>query len=100
MLQLTGDKLESYKKMKLLSMKLNDQIPTELKCPLTGNLFFDPVMTSDGSVFERKAIELWYLSKSENPVSEKPVQDKNLVPNIVFRQLANTFFENNKDLLK
>ena len=100
MLQLSGDKLESYKNTLKLSNKLKGEIPTELTCPLTGDLFFDPVMTSDGSVFERKAIELWFLSKNTNPLTDKTVDSKDLVPNIVFRQLANTFLDNNKDALK
>jgi len=93
---LSGDKLETYKKFKKLSLKLKGQIPKEIMCPLTEELFFDPVMTSDGTVFERKAIEIWLQTKNTNPITDSILTDKNLIPNIVMRQLSNTFYDKNK----
>ena len=100
MLELNNEKLEAYKNSKKLSAKLKGKIPKEIICPLTGELFFDPVMTADGSVFERKAIEIWFQTKKVNPVTGNTMENINLVPNMVIRQIANNFLDNYKDELK
>lgn len=46
---------------------LND-VATELRCPTTQELPFDPVMAEDGRIYERKAILQWFSSK-RNPTS-------------------------------
>ena len=46
---------------------LND-VATELRCPITQELPFDPVMAEDGRIYERKAILQWFSGK-RNPTS-------------------------------
>ena len=46
---------------------LND-VATKLRCPITQELPFDPVMAEDGRIYERKAILQWFSSK-RNPTS-------------------------------
>lgn len=41
---------------------------------------FDPVMTSTGVVFEREAIEKWFLTHDSLPDSEAKVNSKALTP--------------------
>ena len=39
--------------------------PTELCCPITHELYTDPVNASDGETYERSAIERWIKGKTE-----------------------------------
>ena len=37
------------------------EIPTELLCPISGELMEDPVLTADNFTYERRNIERWYV---------------------------------------
>ena len=41
--------------------------PKDLLCPLTLDLFEDPVVAVDGHTYERAAIEKWFQSKTTSP---------------------------------
>ena len=43
-------------------------VAAELRCPITQDLPFDPVMAEDGKIYERKAILEWF-SKKDRPTS-------------------------------
>jgi len=43
------------------------------KCPITQQLLVDPVVAEDGHVYERRALELWLLTKKTSPVTNKPM---------------------------
>lgn len=40
-----------------------------LSCPITHQLFTDPVMASDGFLYERTPIERWFLAKGTSPLT-------------------------------
>lgn len=54
-------------------------IPAEFLCPITKQVMADPVMTADGTVFERVAIETWMASHVQNPLTGCPVGSKVVV---------------------
>nr|XP_006817456.1 PREDICTED: uncharacterized protein LOC100368888 [Saccoglossus kowalevskii] len=57
-----------------------EPLPSHLICPLTKELFVDPVVTPYGHVYERHAIED-HLSKSNyDPMAKKPLQRGQLKP--------------------
>ncbi|KAL2421897.1 hypothetical protein ABEF95_001684 [Exophiala dermatitidis] len=62
------------------STELEDvcDIPHEYLCPITRVLFEDPVVTTDGTIFERKAIERWYRISQSSPLTGLPVADTEL----------------------
>ena len=39
-----------------------------LTCPITHQLFADPVMASDGFLYERSAIERWFAARRTSPL--------------------------------
>jgi len=108
--QNSKDVVEEYKKKEEISeekKKFNDQakdmkqlfkddIPNELICPITEEIFFDPVMTSDGQTYERKAIEIWLRDHDTSPISNSKLPNKNLIPNFVIKKLVNVFFNKKK----
>ena len=56
-------------------------VAAELRCPITQELPFDPVMAEDGKIYERKAILEWF-SKKDRPTSPSTgaVIGKKLLP--------------------
>lgn len=57
------------------------KIPTDLLCPLTKQLFVEPVIAGDGQTYERAAIEEWLKTHGTSPGTKDP--------------LSPTFFPNN-----
>jgi len=52
----------------------------ELMCPITQTIMIDPVFTSNGHTYERKAIERWLKKKLTDPLTNEAVSDT-LIPN-------------------
>mmetsp|Transcript_40165 Transcript_40165/g.63763 ORF Transcript_40165/g.63763 Transcript_40165/m.63763 type:complete len:734 (-) Transcript_40165:217-2418(-) len=48
-------------------------IPTRALCELTGALMTDPVMTPEGNVYERAALEDWMVVSASNPKTGQPL---------------------------
>jgi hypothetical protein len=58
-------------------------------------MFEDPVSTSDGHTYEKKAIEAWLQNHSTSPVTGLPLADKCLKPNFALRMALQSY----KDVL-
>ena len=57
-----------------------------LCCPITKDLMSDPVvLISDGYTYERAAITRWLERNETSPVTEAPLQHKDMVPNLTMR---------------
>ena len=50
---------------------LND-VASTFRCSITTSLVVDPVTTADGQLYERRAIEEWFQTKSTSPNTGKP----------------------------
>jgi hypothetical protein len=83
----------------LVAMKnvFKGEIPDNLICPITSDIFVDPVMTSDGHTYERMAIEAWFEKHHSSPQTNLVLPNKNLIPNFVIKQLVKAFYEENID---
>ena len=72
--------------------KLVLERPDEHVCPLSHDIMVDPVMTSDGQVYERVYIERWLQDNDTSPMTkEKHVGP--LVPNHPLRGLIERWDE-------
>lgn len=67
-----------------LNITVNDLI-----CPITLELFRDPVVAGDGHVYEREAITQWILEHGTSPLTREWLQINELQPDFHLRQLAN-----------
>lgn len=67
---------------------LDFTVPDEFICPLTLQVFDDPVMTRCGHSFERTAILEWILDQGQAtcPITRVPLFPSMLVPNVALRQ--------------
>jgi hypothetical protein len=91
-----NDELQIYNNIKSFRKSHSCTVPKEFLCPLTNEIFHDPVMTCDGASYERKAIESW-LEKSEiSPLSKSKLDTKILLPNFALKQLIRDYLVENK----
>jgi len=72
--------------------KAMSQIHEELICPMTNEVFKDPVTCSSGHTFERHAILNWLLTNEICPVSDILI-DNYIVPNYALRKVLENFVE-------
>jgi hypothetical protein len=60
----------------------------DLICPITMQVFRDPVLAGDGRVYEREAISRWILEHGTSPFTREPLQLDQFQPDDHLRQLA------------
>lgn len=60
----------------------------ECTCPITTELFVDPVTIADGSTFERANIEEWLKKKDTSPLTNLNLKHKQLTPNTKMKQMC------------
>ncbi|XP_056611869.1 uncharacterized protein LOC130428053 isoform X2 [Triplophysa dalaica] len=56
----------------------SEAVPPHLLCPLSKQMFVDPVRSKYGAVYERKAIEEWLKTNQIDPVMKKPLSSGDL----------------------
>lgn len=62
-------------------------VPDEFICPLTLEVFEDPIMTRTGLSFERKAILEWVVGEGRTtcPITRTPLVPSMMVSNVALR---------------
>ena len=87
---------ESREKFLKIKDLLGNRIPPEFLCPVTGEIFEDPVMTEDGQTYERFAILEWFKSgHSKSPLSGVHLNNQKLIPNISLKKLIDEYRKRN-----
>ena len=79
----------------------SDDAVGELICPITGEVFLDPVLlVGDGHTYEREAAERWLAKHATSPLSGQalPPHGLTLVPNHALRKQAAALLERRPDL--
>ncbi|CAF1298654.1 unnamed protein product, partial [Rotaria sp. Silwood1] len=66
----------------------DDEVPKELQCPITGALFRDPVVASDGHTYEREAIIRWLQRERISPITREPMSIDKLNPNRIVKKMV------------
>lgn len=64
----------------------NQDIPDALQCPITLEIFKDPVLAADGFNYERAQIEHWLRFSTRSPVTNATLAHKHLNPNHELRR--------------
>jgi serine/threonine protein kinase len=62
-----------------------------LICPITLELFRDPVLAQDGHTYEREAIKNWIQKNGTSPITREPLSLKHLYPNHIVKQIVAAF---------
>ncbi|CAE8599216.1 unnamed protein product [Polarella glacialis] len=69
--------------------------PESLQCPITYQLFRDPVMNAAGNTYEREALNSAWRASGEcsDPLTGQSLADSNLIPNWDVRRRVQAFLE-------
>ncbi|KAJ4756434.1 U-box domain-containing family protein [Rhynchospora pubera] len=70
--------------------------PEELKCPISVQLMYDPVVISSGQTFERVCIEKWFQAGYTTcPKTREHLKHRNLTPNSCVKNLIANWCKQN-----
>jgi len=87
---------ESRERLMKFKELLGNQIPPEFLCPVTGEVFEDPVLTEDGQTYEKFAINEWFKSgHSKSPLSGVHLNSQKLIPNNSLKRLIDEYRKRN-----
>lgn len=68
-----------------------------ISCPITGQIFKDPVKASDGHTYERKAIKKWFSKNSTSPMTSSYIHNKELISDHSMKSLVQKFRDSNPE---
>jgi hypothetical protein len=68
--------------------EITEVIEKDLECPISHELFRDPVMLRDGHTYERKNIEAWFARPEyTSPMTREIIRRSRFVPNRIVRKM-------------
>lgn len=68
------------------------EVPDEYVCPITHEIMREPVKCSDGFIYEKAAINEWFLcGKYTSPMTNASLSDTSITPAIALRNAICTF---------
>ena len=76
---------------------LMNSVNKNLICPITHQIFSEPVMAEDGNVYEKEAIEKWFVTRSTSPMTREKIS-KTLFPVRAFIEIIEDVITKNPDL--
>merc|ERR1712154_165902 len=67
-------------------VSIGDDEPDEFCCPISYEIFVDPVIvTVSGQTYERKAIEEYIRKEHQDPITLQKAEMKHIVPNRIMK---------------
>ena len=66
-------------------------VPDYLMCPISQEMFIDPVTTILGYTYERAFIEEWFEKHDTDPLTNEKLSSKTLVPNRLIKSEVEHF---------
>ena len=70
----------------------------DFKCPITHEIFYEPVLISDGFMYEKDAIQQWFENNNTSPKTGLVLEHKNISKDFIFNKFFNEFLKLNKDI--
>lgn len=61
---------------------------SDLVCPITLEIFRDPVKATDGHIYEREAIEKWIVDHGTSPITRETLKINELIPQSQLKQIC------------
>ncbi len=75
--------------MSVLEKKeMANSLETTLLCPISLQLFEDPVLAEDGHTYERAAITEWIHRNGTSPLTRQPLRIDALRSNIIIKKVV------------
>ena len=76
------------------------EIPKEFLCPITLAIMKDPVIMADGQTYEREAIKKALNASPFSPLTKKPLNMKDAVPNYALKSMIENYLNSGINPLK
>ena len=74
--------------------QLENNLEILLRCPITLEIFIDPVIAADGHTYERKAIQKSFnKGNSKSPLTNNQLDNRTLTPNLRVKSIINSIIE-------
>jgi len=73
------------------------KIPEEIRCPISGSIFLDPVLLPCGTTVERQVIEKYILSEGISPFNRQTLTLEDLKSDVVTQAKVNNYFDSEKN---
>ena len=86
---------EKYKFMKKNNSQYLTQypnIPNSFLCPIKIDIMKNPVICSDGHTYEKEFIEKWLKNNNTSPLTNKILENKNLIPNFALKKAIDEYY--------
>jgi hypothetical protein len=77
----------------MFELRLDDEPPDQLMCPITHALMEDPVVATDGHTYERSAIECWLAKSMTSPKTGEALESAIVLPNHSVRSMVRDWQE-------
>jgi len=72
---------------------LHDTLSGMLICPITQEIFREPVILSDGNTYEKEAILKWLVDHNTSPITREKLSSKVMVPNYMIQSLIREYID-------
>ncbi len=72
----------------------------DIMCPISKQIFKNPVVASDGYIYEKDCIEQWFKTKQTSPMTNKPLTNTNINEVFFIKNFINEAVKKNPELLK
>ena len=70
--------------------------PDHFYCPISYEIFSNPVLLSDGHTYEYENISIWLKDNNKSPMTNLVLKDRTLTPNKTLENMIKEFYDNNK----
>jgi hypothetical protein len=72
---------------------VHEALMQSLVCPITQEVFSEPVILSDGNTYEKSAILQWLSSRDTSPLTREKLSSKVLLPNYLIKSLIKEYID-------
>jgi hypothetical protein len=76
---------------------MDELIRDFITCPITYNIFSNPVLCSDGIIYESESIEKWLENSNKSPWTKEILSTKDLIPVNTLKRFIDKYLELNPD---
>jgi hypothetical protein len=72
---------------------VHETLSSALICPITQEIFREPVILSDGNTYEKSAILQWLQTRDTSPLTRERLSSKVLIPNYMIQSLIREYID-------
>ena len=93
-----GEAIDKDKLRNICLGYIKEKFEECLTCPITDNIFINPVITPEGQTFDKYNIEKYLKKKGENPLTRKKLFKAQLIENTLIKKLCVILISNKDEL--